>query len=72
MKPYGDGADAPPELSELQISACARIARKHRDQIHIAMRDGLLAHHRDSSGKRVAKLDDLIAWMRSQNSKVSA
>jgi hypothetical protein len=59
--PEGQGAGAPLELT---IGACAKILRQHRDVVDTAMKSGELPYHRDSEGRRVAALDDLLAWMR--------
>ena len=69
--PHGNGAPAP-ELDDLRIGTCSRIARVHRDRIHAAMRDGELPFHRDAEGFRAATMADLLAWMRSVASKVAA
>ena len=58
-------ATATLELRDLRITTCARIARVHRDRIHEAMRDGVLAFHRDAEGFRVATLESLVGWMQS-------
>ena len=51
---------------ELNIGATSRVARKAHDDIHQAMVTGALVHHRDSDGRRVGKLGDLLAWMRAR------
>ena len=41
---------------DLNIGACARVARKTHDDIHNAMFTGALPCHRDHDGRRVVKL----------------
>ncbi len=53
---------------DLNIGAAARVARKTHDDIHHAMFTGAMPCHRDRDGRRVVKLGDLLAWMRSAQS----
>jgi len=62
MPAIGNGvAEAPIELS---VGACAKIARKSREDIDGAMRRAELYAYRDRNGVRVTTLPALIEWMR--------
>ena len=58
-----NGVTVPTRSVTLTVSACAKLAGVHRDQVHRAMTSGVLPFHRDAEGSRVATSQDLLAWM---------